>query len=456
MKVIGSEDELLESSIKRTKFFCFTAVFILLIARNPVWTMLWDADGYVNSAIIWATGGTQSSVAEQLYYRGFLTSIVYYLPSYIGIKYFEPTQFGTYIFVFVLVQNALIISWMSSFVLPKIVGLFRPATSLTVITTSFFGFYVLGSFVPYTLMDLWAMACLLPVIYLIYSQSKIALIMSGGLLGICLNLRPSYLFAIILLIGSATFIKRLSVMLIVPGFLISQIPQIIYNSKWHDSFSIFPLGLGRITGRLATFASYSIRYDTNAYGAFTPKGGISFCDQKMMEIALRVKPESTFETALLFLQNPGHSSLFLIKKLAAAFWWPVTVPYFEHNPLVNSIFGALILFIVTFGLSKIIWLFYQSDQKVQYLGVVAVIVGFCINLVLYSNETRYGASVVLISICGIAILINEYDLLKVKFNFRILLSKENMIALTVYLFFAGVASFTLMGDFGFQTIKNCG
>jgi len=149
------------------KFVCFVTLFAFLIARNPIWNMLWDADGYMNSAIIWVSGGPHESVSEQLYYRGFLTSIIFYLPAFLGINYFEPTQFGTYIYVFVMVQNAIIISWMSAYVLPKIVGLFQPINNLTVLTTSLLGFYVMNSFVPYSLMDLWALACLMPVVYLI-------------------------------------------------------------------------------------------------------------------------------------------------------------------------------------------------------------------------------------------------------------------------------------------------
>jgi len=385
---------------------------MLLLARNPVWNMLWDADGYMNSAIIWVSGGPHESVAEQLYYRGFLTSIVYYLPAFLGINYFEPTQFGTYIYVFVMVQNAIIISWMSSYVLPKIVGLFQPVNNLTV-----------------------------PV--------------SGLLLGLCLNLRPSYLFAILLLIGSAFIIKKISVFLMLPGLIVSQIPQIIYNERWNDSLSIFPLGLGKITGRLATFAAYSIRYDTVAYRPFA-QGGLSFCDKKMMEIALIAKPESTFETALLFLQNPGHSTIFLIKKLAAAFWWPVTVPYYEHNPLVNSIYGALVLLIVVFGLSRLILMFVSSNQKKRFIGVIAVSIGFLINLVLYSNETRYGLSVVLIAICGVAIFISRINLSSEKIGLIGTFTKSNIATIAVYMVLSGIAVFTLMGNFGFQTIKNCG
>jgi hypothetical protein len=417
--------------------------------------MLWDADGYMNSAIIWVSGGPHESVSEQLYYRGFLTSIIFYLPAFLGINYFEPTQFGTYIYVFVMVQNAIIISWMSAYVLPKIVGLFQPINNLTVLTTSLLGFYVMNSFVPYSLMDLWALACLMPVVYLIYSQKRIALSISGLLLGLCLNLRPSYLFAILLLVISAFFIKKMAVLLMLPGLIVSQIPQILYNAQWNDSLSIFPIGLGKITGRLATFAAYSIRYDTVAYRPFA-QGGLSFCDKKMKEIALIAKPESTFETALLFLQNPGHSAVFLMKKLAAAFWWPVTVPYYEHNPLVNSIYGALVLLIVVFGLSRIIMILISSDQKKRFIGVFAVLVGFLINLVLYSNETRYGLSVVLIAICGIAICVSRFNLSTEIIGLGGTFTKANVATLAVYIFLSGIAVFTLMGNFGFETIKNCG
>jgi hypothetical protein len=437
------------------KFVCFVTLFAFLIARNPIWNMLWDADGYMNSAIIWVSGGPHESVSEQLYYRGFLTSIIFYLPAFLGINYFEPTQFGTYIYVFVMVQNAIIISWMSAYVLPKIVGLFQPINNLTVLTTSLLGFYVMNSFVPYSLMDLWALACLMPVVYLIYSQKRIALSISGLLLGLCLNLRPSYLFAILLLVISAFFIKKMAVLLMLPGLIVSQIPQILYNAQWNDSLSIFPIGLGKITGRLATFAAYSIRYDTVAYRPFA-QGGLSFCDKKMKEIALIAKPESTFETALLFLQNPGHSAVFLMKKLAAAFWWPVTVPYYEHNPLVNSIYGALVLLIVVFGLSRIIMILISSDQKKRFIGVFAVLVGFLINLVLYSNETRYGLSVVLIAICGIAICVSRFNLSTEIIGLSGTFTKANVATLAVYIFLSGIAVFTLMGNFGFETIKNCG
>lgn len=437
------------------KFFCFLTLFAFLIARNPIWNMLWDADGYLNSAIIWVSGGPHESVSEQLYYRGFLTSIVYYLPAFLGINYFEPNPFGTYIYVFVMVQNAIIISWLSAYALPKIVGLFQPVNSRTVLTTSLLGFYVMNSFVPYSLMDLWALACLIPVVYLIYSQKRIALSISGLLLGICLNLRPSYLFAILLLVISAFFIKKFSVFLMLPGLIVSQIPQILYNEKWSDSLSIFPIGLGKITGRLATFAAYSIRYDTVAYRPFA-QGGLSFCDKHMKEIALIAKPESTFETALLFLQNPDHSAVFLMKKLAAAFWWPVTVPYYEHNPLVNSVYGALVLLIVVFGLSRILLLFTNSDQKKRFMGVFAVLVGFSINLVLYSNETRYGLSVVLIAICGIAICVSRFNLSTEIIGLGGTFTNANVATIAVYIFLSGIAVFTLMGNFGFETIKNCG
>ena len=438
----------------KVKLFCFAILFLFLIARNPVWNMLWDAAGYMNSSIHWVTGGPHEQVSEQLLYRGVLTSFVYYIPAFVGINYFEPTQFGTYIYVFVMVQNALIISWIAAFVLPRITSMIRPLRTTTIPLIALMGYYIMSGFAPYSLMDLWAVACIMPVVYMIHSHRRIRLILSGVLLGVCLNLRPSYLLVIVLLFISALAIKRASLLLMVPGFFVSQVPQILYNKKWYDSFSIFPLGLEKITGDLATFASYSIRYDTVAYRPFA-QGGLSFCDKKMKDIALNSMPESTFETGLLLLQNPGNAFLFIIKKTAAAFWWPVTTPYFEHNPIVNSVFGFFVLAIMVFGVSKVIKIFVGSSNWRYFLGMFAVIAGFFINLVLYSNETRYGLSVLLIAICGIAIAIDSRWRSSNEDSSATYLSKWNIATVIVFTVLFLTAIYTLIGDFGFTSIANC-
>jgi hypothetical protein len=417
--------------------------------------MLWDADTYSNSALHWVIRAPHEQIAEQLYFRGIYTSFVFYVPAYLSVHFFEPTSFGTYLFVFVMIQNALVISWMSAYVLPRIVGLIAPSNRITVLTTSILGFYLLESFVPYTLMDLWAVALIMPTVYLIHSKSVSALLCSGLLIGVCLNIRPSYLFAIFLLIGSALIINKKSVLIILPGFFVAQIPQIIYNYKWYKIWSIFPKGLGSITSQLATYASYSIRYDTVAYGIWD-KGGLSFCDQKMMALALKVKPQSTFETVLLFIRHPASSFAFIVKKLAAAFWWPVTVPYYEHNPVVNTVFGSLVLFIVTFGFSKIIQNFVRSKHKKNSLGLFALAIGFVINVVLYSNETRYGLAVVLLSVCGFATIINNIEVQNGRVYSPAFLRKENVVTLILFICLLVIATLTLVGEFGFQSIKNCG
>lgn len=437
------------------ELICFLALFMVLVARNPAWEMLWDAQGYMLTSSYWLSAVPHEQIAEQLHIRGILTSFIYLIPTFLGNNFLKTSQFGTYTFVFVMVQNAILISWMCAYVFPKITGLLGPKNSLTVVTTSLLGFYALNSFVPYSLMDLWALAFLMPVVYLIHSKSRTTLATCGLLLGVCLNLRPSYIFAIILLIVSAFVINRASLFLLTPSLFLASIPQMIYNYKWYESFSMFPKGLGSISSYLAQFASYYIRYDTIAYRP-PSLGGLSFCDKTMKEIAFKVKPESTLDTVLVLLLNPDHSAFFLIKKLASAFWWPVTVPYYEHNPIVNSVYGAVLLFIVTFGLSKILRNFISSDQKKQYLGVFAIATGFCCTLILYTNETRYGASVVILAICGVALYATQF---KIEFG-RIVVGGQlnGQIAGTfaVYTILTLVAVFTLVGDFGFQSISNCG
>jgi hypothetical protein len=166
-------------------------------------------------------------------------------------------------------------------------------------------------------------------------------------------------------------------------------------------------------------------------------------------------PESTFETGLLLLQNPGNAFLFIIKKTAAAFWWPVTTPYFEHNPIVNSVFGFFVLALMVFGVSKVIKIFVGSSNWRYFLGMFAVIAGFFINLVLYSNETRYGLSVLLIAICGIAIAIDSRWRSSNEDSSATYLSKWNIATVIVFTVLFLTAMFTLMGDFGFTSIANC-
>jgi prepilin signal peptidase PulO-like enzyme (type II secretory pathway) len=62
----------------------------------------------------------------------------------------------------------------------------------------------------------------------------------------------------------------------------------------------------------------------------------------------------------------------------------------------------------------------------------------------------------MIGICGIAITFNQLSIDNETISLSSLFTKENAIALVIYICLGVVAVLMLMGDSGFQTIKNCG
>ncbi len=442
-----------KASVKTTQIAAFSVIFLFLIARSPIWEMKWDANGYISSSLFWVNGGIFDP--EQLYIRGILTSIVYWLPSFVGMKFLEPSVFGTYIFVLVLIQNSLLISWMSTYLLPQIVKLFAPIGKLTIWATAVPSAYVMYGFAPYSLMDIWAVAAMALGLVLILRQ-RIAFVFTAGVaFGVAFNLRPSYLVTIALMGVGFVIIKKQRSFFLACGLLIAQLPQIVYNQVYYGSWSIIPKGLTKIGGLNQVLDGASIRYDTVGYSQFTV-GGISFCDLNMYKLVKSNNPQSKYELLELFLRNPISSIIFQIKKLAGAFWWPVDAPYYDHNPVVNTVFGAVILLLTTMGIGALVYLISKSET-LNLLGktiICAIFFGFLINLVLYHSETRYGLLVIILAICGLAALMtlisNGVESLKTLCCQRVF-----VVSFAVYIVLAILAVFTFSGSFGLTNLKHC-
>jgi len=442
-----------KDSVKTTQIVAFATIFLFLIARSPIWEMKWDASGYINSSLYWVNGSSLDP--EQLYIRGFLTSIVYWLPSFVGMKFLEPSVFGTYIFVLVLIQNSVLISWMSAYLLPRIVKLFTPISKITVWATAAPSAYVMYGFAPYSLMDIWAVAAMAFGLVLILKERTFALAFAGVAFGIAFNLRPSNLVTILLIIFGFTLFKKQKSAFVISGFLSAQLPQIVYNQVNFGSWSIIPNGLTKIGGLNQVLDGASIRYDTVGYSQFTV-GGISFCDVNMYKLVKNFDPQSKIDLLEMFLRNPISSTVFQIKKLAGAFWWPVDVPYYDHNPVVNTVFGAVILLLTTMGAGALIYLISKSATLNTLSKTIfyAVFLGFGINLVLYHSETRYGLLVVLLAVCGLAALITLVNNGFEPIN-RLRFERTFVVSFLIYCALAAIAIFTFSGSFGLSHLKQC-
>jgi hypothetical protein len=333
--------------------------------------------------------------------------------------------------------------------------MFTPISKITVWAIAVPSAYVMYGFAPYSLMDIWAVAAMVLGLVLILKQKFASVFLAGVTFGVAFNLRPSYLVTIALISVCFLFVKKQNPFFLACGFLIAQLPQIVYNQVYYGSWSIIPNGLTKIGGLNQVLDGASIRYDTVGYSQFTV-GGISFCDVNMYKLVKNYDPQSKIDLLEMFLRNPISSTVFQIKKLAGAFWWPVDVPYYDHNPVVNTVFGAVILLLTTMGTGALIYLISKSAalNTLSKTIVYAVFLGFGINLVLYHSETRYGLLVVLLAVCGLAALITLVSNGIEPLN-RLCFERTFVVSFFIYCALAAIAIFTFSGSFGLSHLKQC-
>jgi hypothetical protein len=438
---------------RRFQFGVFLLSLIFLLARTPVWNMVWDADGYFNSSIAIATGTFD---ANKFIYRGVLTSLVYVIPSFVGLRFLEPTVFGTYLYVLVLFQNALIVSLVGSYIIPRLLELFIPRSKSALIASSLISVYAFQSFVPYSLIDVFAVALLIPSIYLMNSQRNIVALIYGLILGVSVNLRPSYLATAIFLVLCAAVIQRHRSLIFYTGLIISQLPQVIFNWLHFQSFSFFALASGKFASSNYNLAAYAIRVDSRTYPQLGKSEPLLFCDKRMFDLAKQSNLTSTIDMLVMFVKNPIATFVFEVKKISSAVWWPVTVPYYDHNPLVNTVFGAVIALVVVLGTSMLILLVMKSTTKKNFLGFVAVYFGFFVNIIVYHNEPRYALPVVVVSIVGFVLLCTKLLNLPLAGALPELTRNWKVATAVVYLVVVLSAILVLVGDRGFASLSACG
>jgi hypothetical protein len=440
-------------SYRRFQFGVFLLSLLFLLARTPVWNMVWDAENYFDSSIAIVTGTFD---ANKFFVRGVLTSLVYLIPSFVGVRFLEPTVFGTYLYVLVLFQNALIVSFVGSYIIPRLLELFTPRSKGALIASSLISVYAFQSFVPYSLIDVFAVALLIPSVYLMNSHRSIVALMYGLILGISVNLRPSYLATVIFLVLCAAVIQRHKSLICYFGLIISQLPQVIFNWLHFESFSFFALASGKFAASNYRLAAYAIRVDSLGYPAIGRSKPLIFCDKRMFDLAKQSDLNSTFDMLVMFVKNPIAAFVFEVKKIGTAVWWPVTVPYYDHNPVVNTVFGAVIAFVVVFGTSMLFLLFLRSAKKKNLLGFVAVYFGFFVNMILYHNEPRYALPVVVVSIGGFVLLCTKLFNLSLAGALPELTRNWKVATAVVYLIVALSAIQVLVGDRGFASLSACG
>jgi hypothetical protein len=288
------------------------------------------------------------------------------------------------------------------------------------------------------------------------SHRNIVALIYGLILGIAVNLRPSYLATVIFLALCAAVIQRRRSLIFYSGLIISQLPQVIFNWMYFKSFSFLALASEKFAGSNYSFAAYAIRVDSRAYPQIGKSEPLIFCDKRMFDLAKQSDLTSTFDMLVMFVKNPIAAFAFEVKKISSAFWWPVTVPYYDHNPLVNTVFGAVIAFVVVSGTSMLVLLFVKSTTKKSLFGFVAIYFGFLVNIILYHNEPRYALPIVVVSIGGFVLLCMKLFNLPLAVALPEVTRNWKLATAVVYLIVVLSAMLVLVGDQGFASLSSCG
>jgi hypothetical protein len=415
--------------------------------------MVWDADGYMSSSVAIVQGTFDAS---KFYARGVLTALVYLIPSFLGLKFLEPTVFGTYVYVLVLFQNALIVSLVGSYLIPRLLELFIPRSKSALVASSLVSVYAFQSFVPYSLIDVFAVALLVASVAIMNSHRKAVALICGLVLGVSVNLRPSYLATAIIFAMSFAMIHRYRSFVFLSGLIVSQLPQVIFNWLNFKSISFFALASGRAAAANYSLAAYAIRVDSRAYPHFGSSEPLLFCDSRMFDLVNQSDLNSTFDMLLMFVKNPVPAFIFVVKKISSSVWWPVTVPYYDHNPLVNTVFGAAISLVVVFGTSMLFFLIVKSTNRRIHLGFVAIYLGFFVNIIVYHNEPRYALPIVVVSIGGFVLLCMKLFNHSLTDALPELTRNWKLGTAVVYMIVVLSAMLVLIGDRGFASLSSCG
>jgi len=385
---------------KHRSLLLFIAISVATFFQQSAPAMLWDAEVYLRGSVALISGGN-IYVDGGLDLRGAWSPIVY-SPAAAVNHIIGRSGYGEGLFVFVLLQNAVLVGAISTLLLPALMRLWFPRNSTSLIVCATIGYFVLRNFAPYSLMDTWAIALVLLAVCLIERRGFASLFFAGLAIGVGVNLRPSYLLTAVVITVITVVSLRYRGLLMIVGLVVAQTPQIVVNWFVNGRMTPFPVSLAGVSGNRAVWTLFTIRYDTIAYRPFA-EGAQLFCDPAMVRVALSELPPSRSDLVMVFVTNPLQSGWFFIEKLGAVLLWPVTVPYFEWIPVLNLLFGVVIVLITVLGISGLMLTRTKSPAlSLPRVAALVVIGGVLVNLVLFHTETRYAIPLVLIGVAGIA------------------------------------------------------
>ena len=382
----------------------YVGVVVATCLQKPAPYLINDAESYLNGSVALVS---QSDVyqAGYLQLRGAWTPI-FYIPAAFVQKIFGTGNDRPIINAAVLLQGALLVALVSVFLIPSVMKIFFPPNLTSLSVSAFLGWLVLRKFALYSLLDLWAVALILMSICLLKRKTILSIFAAGFILGVCSNIRPSYLPFVFASIAVAFFYIHFRALIFFFSFIGAQALQIAVNWRVNHRISLFPIDLSSVSREDFGLSLLVVRFDGVMYPK--PEGGLSFCNPAMVKIALNEMPYNIFEYLLVLARHPISSFWFILEKIGTSLYWPVSAPYFEQRGTVDALFGSMILLITVIGLASLI--FIQAPifslpfpRLLSFFVITWTLIGLCVNHV----ETRYALPIVIFGIVGVGGLIGQ-------------------------------------------------
>lgn len=373
--------------------------FAIALAHGPAEKFVYDAAQYWAGAQALATGGNVFK-AGGLGMRGALSAVVY-LPA-TAVRLLT----GASPYAVVLVQNALLVAWLGTMLIPRIAGLLVTTSKRHVWISAILSALLLAGFAPYPLLDLWAVALMLAGALLLLGRKSPWLLACGGLvIAVAINLRPAYIVPAALAgIVWMTFFWRKAHWPAL-GAAIAFAPQVITNMVVMGSWKPWPTLTSKIAAIQAQYAGYTIRYDTIAY-VESPSPRQFFCSPELASTAGAQFPKGTGELVVFFANSFPESLSFMAQKVAASLSWSLATPYEAPPSGGIGLMAIAVATVSSVGFLALIWHFFrrQAGSRGPVIPVLlAVWLGSVATLVFATPETRFALPILLIGLIGCAV-----------------------------------------------------
>ena len=378
--------------------YLMLGVFVAATLMLGIGPIAYDAEKYWTAAQgLLGTAPMADSVFWS--FRGALTAVVYIPAAALSALLGPQTAQFT-----ILLQNALVLGWFGTFLLPKFIAYWKPVSTRLRLASVFLTWIVMVGFAPYALVDLYPVVAVIVALLLLRSNTSFVILIAGLISGFALNLRPAFLVSAVLIGVVAVIWKRWKGALFALGVVIGLVPQLIVNVVQSGIWSLVPPAQSSLVALQAGYASYIVRYDT-LMGAAVPQQ--FYCSPAMANQLLGTTlPASTGELASTFLGNMPNSIVFSLQKIASALQWPTSNPYTVPAPGIDELFALAITSITVIGLLALLRLAVKSRAKwsstvwQNWAALAAVVLSSVVTLVGAATESRFALQLVVIGLVG--------------------------------------------------------